>query len=174
MEEKTMEIEVLIDFSEYLQCHYLMFRKKLHRIFILLGIIFLASIFIILIKFGLNSDALKISFILLASILLFIGLLFLSLYFVIKKTFDSTPVLKQKVTYRLTESEIEANGDSFNTKCGWDVIIKVEEFTSYFLLYSSTAAAFIFPLRRFENDSQIVEFRELVRRKLGDKAKLNS
>jgi hypothetical protein len=174
MKEKTIEFQVLIEFREYLQCHYLMFRKNVHRIFILLGIIFLASVFITLIKFGSNSDAVKISFMLLASFFLFIGLFFLLLYIVIKKTFDSTPILRQKITYRLSDSEIEANGDSFNTKIGWDIITKAEEFSSYSLLYSSAASAFIFPLRCFANESQLIDFRELVRRNIGDKAKLKS
>ncbi len=172
MEETTIEIEVLIEFKEYLRCNYLMVRKKCLRTFLLLGIIFLSCVFIAFLKFGLTFYAVKIIFISLLSISSFLILSLISLYLVVKKTFNSSAIFKQNFSYKLSENEIATSGDSFNTKCAWDIIIKAEETVNYFLLYSSTASAFILPLRCFTDESQITEFRELVRRKLGDKAKL--
>ncbi len=174
MDERQIEIEVLIEFKEYLACNYLMVRKKCLRILILLGIIFLMCVFVAFLKLGLTFYAVKIIFISLLFILSFLILSLISLYLVVKKTFNSSPIFKQKFSYKLSENEIETSGDSFDTKCSWDIIIKAEETANYFLLYSSIASAFIFPRRCLANESQIVEFRELVRRKLGDKAKLKS
>jgi YcxB-like protein len=172
MEKSEIEIEVLIEFKEYLRCNYLMVRKKCLRIFILLGIILLSCFFIALVKFGLTFYAFKISFIALIFTLSFLTLSLISLYLAVKKTFNSSAIVRQKLSYKLSENEIEAFGNSFNTKCGWDIITKAEETGGYFLLYSSTSSAFILPQRCFESDSQIADFRELVRRNLGDKAKL--
>lgn len=160
-----MKIKVLINFNEFLKCNLLIARKTFRNIFVSLVIICLCCVFVALI----NSDLRSTILIVLAVVVLFIIIVFISLYVIIKKQFESTPILKQEVTYGLTAAEIETHGDSFNSKISWETFIKAEEFKDYFLLYTSPASAFIFPLRCFESDVQVTEFRELLRRKLNGK-----
>lgn len=165
---EILKIDVLINFKEYLKCNFLIVRKKLLQIFASLAIISISCIFVALLKLGLNFDVLKIILIIHAVVMIFIVIFFMFLYLNMKKQFESTPILKQKISYKVTEDGVETQGDSFNSKIGWDMFIKAEEFKDYSLLYPSPASVFIFPLRCFESDFQVTQFRELVRRNLNN------
>ncbi|PHS10002.1 MAG: hypothetical protein COA88_02945 [Kordia sp.] len=83
-------------------------------------------------------------------------------YFETKKTFNTHQNLKEEMTYEFTDDLIKITGGSFKSEMQWDKLYKVKELKEWVLLYHSKAVANIIPKRDLE--SQITEFRELVRK----------
>lgn len=73
-----------------------------------------------------------------------------------------------------SDEGLETFSKSSTTKVTWDTFQKVKELKEDFLFYPQKNIFYTIPKRSFQNDSQIEEFRNLVSKKLGGKAKLTN
>ncbi len=166
MEETTIEIEVLIEFKEYLKLAYFNFFRKLWFIWLFVVIFSLYDLY------NLEIWSLFSVFKLLLPYLLPPVSLVIYIHWLAKRNLKTSPVLKRVSIYQFSEDKISVKSEIFDSNLTWENVIKAHEKANMIILYTVQNAGFFLPVRCFENESQLVEFRELVRRKLGDKAKL--
>jgi YcxB-like protein len=172
MDERKIEIEVLIEFKEYLKLTYFNIFSKLWFIWI----VFLLMAFYTIYE-SVNSTVNITAYYFVISIAPYIFLfIFLIIYpyFSAKRNLKISPVLKRVTKYQFSEEKITVMSEIFDSNLSWENIIKAQEKVNIITLYTTQNAGYFLPLRCFANDSQLIEFRELVRRNLGDKAKLKS
>jgi YcxB-like protein len=169
MDEKTIEIEVLIEFKEYLKLAYVNFIRKMWFVFSILPLFYIIG-FIFQVSKGVSvNDFLpSLPFLILPFALLIV------VYWSAKRNMKTSPVLKRASKYQFSENRINVKSEIFDSSLSWENIIKAQEKANIIILYTTQNAGFFLPVRCFENESQIVEFKELVRRKLGNKAKLSA
>ena len=77
-------------------------------------------------------------------------------------------------SYDGVESKIESKLKSSQVKIDWKAVEKIQELKDYFLFYPQKNIFHPIPKRFFQNEHQITEFKNLVREKLGAKAKLQN
>ncbi len=80
----------------------------------------------------------------------------------------------EKTHFTFSENEIEANSPLRSSKLSWENYEKMQETNEDFVGYLKNYTFHIIPKNFFKGEEQIIEFRELVRAKLGDKAELKS
>ncbi len=166
MNDKEIQIEVLIDFGEYLKLAYINLFKKLWFFWIIL---FLVVGFTLFNAKNQNLNAILISLVPIFCIIIF---LIASVYWSASRNMKNSPALSQKVRYKFSEFGVEVVGDSFESRMKWEMIIKAVEKANLILLYGTKQSAFMLPLRCFKNEQQIQAFKELISKNLGDRAYL--
>jgi hypothetical protein len=92
-----------------------------------------------------------------------------SVYSSAKKSMAS---VKGKTLWIFSEDDFEVLTPVARNESDWESLEKIEEKSKAFLLYPQQNVFLLIPKRFFESEAQIQEFRELVREKLGSKAKL--
>lgn len=80
---------------------------------------------------------------------------------------------KSKIQWSFSDAGYSVATDTGNANVSWNGIDEIIEIKNHFLVVVQNPLYFIIP-KRFFDESQINEFKELIRRKLGDKARLKS
>lgn len=168
MDENKIEIEVLIESNEYLKLAYFNLFRKLWFIWLFVIIFSLYDLY------NLEIWSLFSVFKLLLPYLLSLVSLVIYIYWSAKRNLKTSPVLKRVSNYQFFDDKITVKSDIFDSVLTWKNIIKAQEKANIIILYTVQNAGFFLPVRCFQNDAQIIDFRKLIRRKLGDKAKLKS
>jgi len=162
-----IEIEASVDFRQYLKMIFLLSLPRLLP-FILLTLGVIISVFY-LSSADRNTNWLLVTTVSFVAIILLFAFL---IYQSARKQYKNAPVLHQRIKYFFTDDRVEVAGNSFNSTLGWDMLIKAKEVGSFFLVFGTLNTAFFLPLSAFEDETQIDEFRRLLREKFGKKAKL--
>lgn len=80
----------------------------------------------------------------------------------------------EPVNFIFSTDELEIKSKSSSAKTTWDSLQKIQELKEDFLFFPQNNIFYTVPKRSFQSDFQIEDFRNLVREKLGKKAKLKS
>lgn len=94
----------------------------------------------------------------------------LMVYVRTRKYYESNKNLHKPITYEFTDNGIELSGEDISSRYLWENVYQVRESKNMFYIYQSKAIANLLPKRYFSAE-EIVEFRDLVKRK-GIKSKL--
>lgn len=95
--------------------------------------------------------------------------------FLVKRQFErqirSSPALRAEKTIIFDEDGIIGHFDVGSGELDWEAFIEATETEDDIYFFTAKKAAQLFPKRAFENEEQQNRLRELVKRKLGEKAK---
>jgi len=84
-----------------------------------------------------------------------------------RKTFRQMKVLQQPYSFELTDDFFIATAEYGGTKLTWDYFRKWKEGKTMFIVYQSDRIMQIIPKRCFASPEQMLEFRELLTKKIG-------
>jgi ABC-type multidrug transport system fused ATPase/permease subunit len=93
-------------------------------------------------------------------------------YFSLRKLARKLAKATEETHFTFSENEVEINSSSRSTKTSWKNYEKIQETKEDFVCYLNNYTFHPIPKNSFKNEQQLNEFRELVREKLGGKAKL--
>lgn len=88
-----------------------------------------------------------------------------------EKQIRSSPTLQEAKTMIFTENGVNGYQSLATGEASWDAFVSAEESEKDFYLFTSNKAASFIPKRGFQSKDDENELRELIREKLGDKAK---
>ncbi len=80
----------------------------------------------------------------------------------------------EKTHFTFSENETETKSSLRSSKLSWENYEKIQETEEDFICHLNNYSFHTVPKRFFKDDQQINEFRDLVREKLGDRAKLKN
>jgi YcxB-like protein len=167
MEEKKVEIEVELTFGDFFRAVFWQSFNTRLILFVILTLIFTPlAIFgvVAMMKSG------KFSFTILLPLLpLFIILL--SLYSIFSSAKNSSKKMNHKVQWVFSDDGYKSFTPIGRTEANWNGIDEIKETSKDFLLIIQKPVFVMIP-KRFFNESQITDFRAIVSRALGSKAKL--
>ena len=83
------------------------------------------------------------------------------IYWTIKRNYDSSNHLRERLEIELTPEEIKVQGETFLTVISWVNIFKIDEQKKWFLIYLNTLSAIIIPKKDFHG-TQLEEFKRIV------------
>jgi YcxB-like protein len=89
----------------------------------------------------------------------------------LKAQLKSSPLLSEEKLISFSEEGISGEGNFSNGMTKWEAFIQAGETENDFLFFMSDKSSQFVPKRAFKNDEQQNQLRELVKLKLGDKAK---
>ena len=84
-----------------------------------------------------------------------------TIYLTIKRNYDSSNHLRERLEIELSQNEIKVQGESFDTKIKWMKIFKIDEEQNWFLIYQNNLSAIIIPKKEFSS-TQLEEFRAIL------------
>ncbi|WP_392535214.1 YcxB family protein [Nostoc sp. C117] len=90
-------------------------------------------------------------------------------YFLIKRTWNSQPNLKNEISVETSDEELKITTPLSESKMQWSGYTHWRETPNLFMVYQSRNCLNMFPKRAFISDEQANEFRELLRAKLPNK-----
>jgi hypothetical protein len=167
--ETTVEIDVLLEFSDYLRANYwFMF----HRFKFLFLILFIgAVVYPLLLVSRMASQSPSDNY---WGYLIPWGMLALLLggtYFSAKKHMASNRGLSERIHYVFSEHGIDATAPSSSGHTVWKNIYEAHETKRNFLIFLSKNMMYTIPKRCFDSVEQIASFKRLLRSQLNSKAK---
>lgn len=109
---------------------------------------------------------------LVAWLTLFMGLFRLVQIRNIGKNLKRAPAAQGKHVWSVSDEGISVVGPLSTGDMKWEAIVKVRESKSDFFFYTSKSFSLFLPKRVLTNEGQIAELRQLLRGKLGNRAKL--
>ncbi|MES1249082.1 MAG: YcxB family protein, partial [Chitinophaga rupis] len=83
------------------------------------------------------------------------------IWWTIKRNYDSSNHLGEKLEIEMTPEEIKIRGESFYTVIAWKKIFKIEELADWFLIYQNNLSAIIIPKKDFSS-RQLQEFKSFL------------
>ena len=102
-------------------------------------------------------------------LLLWLLLLGVMPYFTARKQFAAQSYLREPVVYAFTPETISATGSSMRWSIAWNVVKRVRETKSLFLIYHAANVAVIVPKSFFTSPSEMETWRQIVATHLGSK-----
>jgi len=78
----------------------------------------------------------------------------------------------EKSIFVFSDDGVESTSRLASVKVAWETLQKIRELKDYFLFYPQKNVFYIIPKRFFVDENQLLDFRNLVKEKFGDKAKL--
>jgi len=84
------------------------------------------------------------------------------IYWTIKRSYDSSNHLGEKLEIEFTENELKVRGESFYTEITWKKVFKIDEQVNWLLIYQNTLSAIIIPKKAF-HPSQLEELKKIIR-----------
>lgn len=111
---------------------------------------------------------------LLAIPILFIALQVGLVYLNARRQFTSSKLAQMRTEYTLSDAGIEAVNSDSSSKTHWGGFYEVHETDDSFLLFQNRAIMQILPKRLFDDPAKVAAFRDLLRKHLGEKAKLRT
>ena len=85
----------------------------------------------------------------------------ITIYWTIKRNYDSSNHLRERLEIELLPKEIKVQGESFYTEIKWEKIFKIDEETNWFLIYQNNLSAIIIPRKEFST-AQVEEFKTIL------------
>ena len=166
--ETTVEIDVLLEFRDYLRANYwfMFHRFKLMYVVLLIGVLYP----LLLVSRVVSEDPTDNHwryFIPWGLIALLLG----GTYFSAKKHMASNKALSERVHYVFSENGIDATALSSSGHTGWQNIYEAYETKSNFLIFLSKNLMYTIPKRCFDSVDQLTSFKRLLRSQLDSKAK---
>ncbi|MBC7795957.1 MAG: YcxB family protein [Pyrinomonadaceae bacterium] len=165
--EKKIEIDVPLTFNDFWRMNlwYLVTR----RIITIVGIVILIAVIAISLSNGIikgyNPDYLSAF-----GLIAFVP--FVLCYVAYKNAKNASNAVKGSYRYVFSLEGIEFFSQTASSQILWIDLVKVVESRTDFLLFPQPQISYLIPKRAFESESQINDFREMLRSALGDKAKL--
>jgi hypothetical protein len=173
MEEKHIDIEGEAVLSDIMRNVFWESAKKLWLI-ILLAVFMTPYMLFALFSGGFSKGVSAVLDVrMIFPFLPFLIILF-SLYSVYSISKKSLALTKGKIQYSFGEDTYKVRAFIGNSELKWEGLQEIRETAKDFLFIQQKPRFVVIPKRWFQNEPQIVQFKELVRRKLGDKAKLKS
>ena len=176
MENKTIEITVQLNEDDYWRVG---FAGRIKR-FLLVTLIYLPVALLIMyfVVFGAGGDSFagnNLSVFIVFFIICMIPFVFLPFArYSLKKLAKKLAKVSEKTTIIFSESEIQTNSSSRSSKIAWGDYEKIQETNEDFVCFLNNHTLYPIPKRFFDDNVQILEFRELVRKKLCHKARLKT
>lgn len=174
MENKTIEINVQLNEDDYWRVG---FAGRIKR-FLLATLIYLPVALLIMyfVVFGAGGDSFAgntLSVFIVFFIICLIPFIFLPFaWYSLKKLAKKLAKVSEKTRIIFSENEIQTNSSSRSSKMAWENYEKIQETNEDFVCFLNNHTIYPIPKRFFDSNLQISEFREIVRKKLGDKARL--
>ncbi len=169
-EERTVEVDVLLELRDYVRASYWFLFKKFKfvlSLIVIAGVAYPALYLSGAVTKNPNNNywGLLIPFALLA---LMLG----GTYFSSKRQMASNKSLSEPHHYTFSEGGIDVTALSSSGHTSWSNFYEAHETKHNFLLFLSKNLMYVIPKRCFRNGGQIASFKELLKAKLGGKAKL--
>ncbi|MUG98173.1 YcxB family protein [Scytonema sp. UIC 10036] len=167
-----MQFEYRLNVNDIKEANQAHSKKVLLKYYLLvMGIIIFISILPMLTQGGISLNELLISAIVPNLVLLaFIYLVIrISRNFVLSRTWNSQPGLKNEIRVEASEEALQINTELSESKMKWLIYTHWRETPNLFMVYQSNNCFNLFPKRAFGSDEQMNEFRELLRAKLPNK-----
>jgi YcxB-like protein len=101
-------------------------------------------------------------------------LLGFSIYFGIFRQAKKIEKIAEKVIFAFDEDGLETKSESISSQIKWDRFVKICETKKDFIFFPQENIFYTVPKISFKNDEQINNFKDLIREKLGEKAKLKN
>jgi hypothetical protein len=172
-QEETVELEVRLEFADYLWASYWYhFRKPGMKLLALICSIYLVAIPVTLaITPGrVTLESLVMPLLLPAGLLLFVA----SVYFGAKRSLASNRSLQDSIRYRFSADGIDVFAESSYGHTSWDNIYAAYEIRHAFLILISHSVMYTLPKRCFKDHEQFLAFQDLLEAHLGERATLNA
>jgi len=170
-EERTIQIDVLLELRDFLRANYWYLFKKLRLLFVMLfigGIVYPFVYFV-----GATRETAESQnywgFLVIPALLL---LLLLSTYLGAKKHMKSNKGLQESTRYSFSEAGIDAVAASSSGHTSWSNIREAYETKNNFLLFISNNQMYTIPKRFFESGEQVNSFKLRLISELQSRAKL--
>lgn len=169
MEKHTVDIDVLLEYKDFLRNIFWQTFKKTWFIFLLallLTPLFFYGVFAMILTGKFSAGIFLPS-------LPFIAVL-MNLYGVrssAKKSFEN---LKGKIQWSFSDEGFKTFTAVGTSENNWEGLEEIKETNNDFLLFIQKPIFIIIPKRCFQNESDILEFKQIVERNLGSKAKLKN
>ena len=143
---------------------YRYFKRPL--ILLLYTLIFIVTIFLFF------SGGISDATITLLPLLIVMALLPLFLYLSARSIYRSSYAIQSTVFYEFSDTEIRARAEKFTYTQSWDLVYKVEESKSWFMIFTNRINAIYLKKENFEDIADLEVLKSLIRAKSHIKQKL--
>lgn len=166
--KSTMQLEYRLSLKDYQEANQAHFKLQtwvylVFWIFLLLWLLSITTLFVS----GKELDWFLIIY------LLVFPILFFNPYFsnpfknyFIKRAWKGLPNLHHPISFEVNEETLKFKSLNFDSSLQWQLYIKAVETKNLFMLYQGKLLFNMIPKRAFNSDTQMEEFRELVRTKV--------
>jgi hypothetical protein len=167
--ENRIEIDVLLEFRDYLRANYwfLLHRFKLLFVILFVGGVVYPLLLVSRIATQNPTDHWWAFFIPWAMLLFLIA----GQYFNAKKHMASNKALSETIHYVFSQAGINATAASSSGSTAWQNVFEAHETGRNFLIFISKNMMYTIPKRCFHSTEQLESFKALLRAQLGAKAK---
>lgn len=155
-----------LSINDFIKVNYHM----LYRKWAIKGMTGFGLFFILLSLFTLMSGDFS-WFLLIFGLFLTVGLP-VQVYFAAKRNYKTDGRVSETIEYLFDNEEVKIAGESFNSRLTWDKIYSVTENKNWILIWQNQQIANVVPKRDFKED-ELKLFKEIVKRQIGLKSKLN-
>lgn len=155
-----------LSINDFIKVNYHM----LYRKWAIKGMTGFGLFFILLSLFTLMSGDFS-WFLLIFGLFLTVGLP-VQVYFAAKRNYKTDGRVSETIEYLFDNEEVKIAGESFNSRLTWDKIYNVTENKDWILIWQNQQIANVVPKRDFKED-ELKLFKEIVKRQIGLKNKLN-
>ena len=176
MNEKRIEIDVVNTVQDYRRVLFQQQWKRVVLIAIVYLIIIVPTIWLTMFGAGANPFESKSNDPLIVMSLFGILpiLMAISIYFGVWRQADKISKIIERAKFTFTEQGLESVTESSSSQMDWNRFSKIRETKDDFIFYPQENIFFVIPKRFYQDKVQIDNFRELIREKLGKKAKLKN
>lgn len=167
--ESIVEIDVLLEFRDYLRANYwfMFHRFKLLLLILLMG----AVVYPLLLVSRMASPSPTDNY---WGYLIpwgMVALLFGGTYVSAKKHMASNKGLSERIHYVFSENGISAAASSSSGHTAWQNVYEAYETKTNFLIFLAKNMMYVIPKRCFDSFDQVASFKRLLRSQLNSKAK---
>ena len=170
-QQEPIQIDVLLEFRDFLRANYWYLFKKFRLLFVML---FIGGVFYPILYFsgaaGEISNAQSYwGFLVIPGLFFF---LLLSTYLGARRHMKSNRGIQEETRYSFSENGINAVAESSSGHTSWSNIRDAYETKNSFLLFISNNQMYTVPKRFFHSREQVDSFRQLLLSELQSRAKL--
>lgn len=172
-DDETIDVDVLLELKDYLRANYWFLFRRFRLLIIML--FFVAFVYPLLYFSGAmgepssNPNESNWGFLVPIAVLL---ILFASVFFGSRRSLASNKMLHEKIRYSFSEGGVQAVALSSSGSQKWETVREAIETRHNFLLFIADRLMYVLPKRCFNDENQISSFKELLRHRLGARAKL--
>lgn len=173
MDQQSIKIDVLLSLQDYLRANYwVLFRRYKPAKAMIFMLLFVGVAYPLYLFF--NADPLNPneSYWGLLAPWIVLLLIFGGTYLETKRQLASSKFLHETQRYTFTEEGVETASLSSSGRQSWGLIREAFETENNFLLFISLTQMFIIPKRCFQSSEHIKQFKDLLKNRLGSKAKI--
>jgi hypothetical protein len=166
----TIELDVLLEFRDYLRANYWFLFRRFKLLFLILVIGCVAYPLLVLTgRSSGNPNDNYWGFLIPVGLLVFV---MAGTYFGAKRQMASNKALSERIHYTFSEKGIDTSASSSSGHTSWENLYVAHETKTNFLLFISKNMMYTIPKRCFNDADDIVSFKDLLRSQLSSKAKL--